>query len=596
MPASNGDGARSALVIATSRYADSRFRALRAPGSDAAELAEVLGDPAVGGFSVTPLTDPTSRELKVRVAEHLARRRAGDLLVLYLSGHGVRDARGQLHLVASDTLHAGLAATGVEARWLLDRLDECAAREQVVILDCCFSGAFAAGAKGDGDDVGGDLAQLSGRGRGRIVLTASRATEYSFEGHAVAGAAIAGSVFTAGLIDGVRTGTADIRGEGRISVDDAFAYACDFVRRHRVNQTPQRWGYGLEGTIWLARTPRHRTPPPNVPRGGLLPDAPIAQRPTPAAPSITTRPVMDGALPILPASGPEAQPPAGTIVGWGGRNPSVASAFTTALEFGRMVPPAGLRDAVAVSAGSRHALAALADGSVHAWGENTFGQVRPPRRRLGTAVAVSAGGTHSLALLRDGSVVGWGNNNSGQARTPGRLPAARQVAAGGWHSLALLTDGTVAGWGDSVDGQARPPAGLTEVVAVAAGDAHSLALHSDGTVVAWGRDDHGQCRVPMAAVDVVAIAAGEAFSVALRRDGRLLTWGNTPVPARLEAARLVGARALSAGAAHCLVLGRDGVVHAFGDNSYQQCAIPYGIGGILTVSAGGAFSLALAAQ
>ena len=49
----------------------------------------------------------------------------------------------------------------------------------MVILDCCFSGAFARGAKGD-DDLGlGE--RLVGEGRGRVVLTASRGTEYSFE-------------------------------------------------------------------------------------------------------------------------------------------------------------------------------------------------------------------------------------------------------------------------------------------------------------------------------------------------------------------------------------------------------------------------------
>ena len=83
-----------------------------------------------------------------------------------------------------------LASTGIPSAWLLDQLDDCRARRQVLILDCCFSGAFAHGSKG-GADL--DLERrLAGHGRGRAVLTASRSGEYSFEGHALAGAARGG--------------------------------------------------------------------------------------------------------------------------------------------------------------------------------------------------------------------------------------------------------------------------------------------------------------------------------------------------------------------------------------------------------------------
>ena len=50
-------GVRSALVIATSRYDDPEFRQLRSPGLDAAEFAEAIADPGVGGFTVTQVID-----------------------------------------------------------------------------------------------------------------------------------------------------------------------------------------------------------------------------------------------------------------------------------------------------------------------------------------------------------------------------------------------------------------------------------------------------------------------------------------------------------------------------------------------------------
>jgi hypothetical protein len=560
-------GKRSALIVATSSYRDESFRRLRAPARDAAELAGVLGDPGVGGFEVESISDPTSQRCRIAIEEHLSRQGI-DTLVVYLSGHGKKDARGRLHFVLCDTVQTRLAATAIEAQWLVDRLDECRARQQVVILDCCFSGAFAAGTKSGEDDLADSLAQLAGHGRGRIVLTASGATEYSFEGYALPGAAIAGSAFTAGLIDGLRSGHAVREGRELISVDDAFAYASDFVVRHGFEQTPRRWAYGVHGDIWLARTltgraaPTPYTPHP-VPE--ILPPPPTASRPSPVA---------------------------GRVVGWGGRNPSIVRAMATGVEFGKVTVPSGLRDVTAVAAGARHGLALTIQGDVVAWGENAFGQARVPRR-LGQARAVSAGAAHNLAIRTDGTVAAWGNNNGGQCRVPRSVGEVVAVAAGGWHSVARRPDGTVVAWGENFHGQTRTPAGLRDVVEVAAGEAHNLALRADGTVVAWGRDDYGQARAPLDAFGVVAVAAGATYSIALRDDGKLISWGQAP---RGSPPHLAGSSVqLSAGESHCLALTSDGILHAWGDDTYEQCAVPTGLGGVLAISAGGVFSLALVA-
>ena len=136
---------------------------------------------------------------------------------------------------------------------MLDQLKHCRARRQVLILDSCFSGAFAHGAKGEADL--GLRDRFLGQGRGRIVLTASTATEYSFEGDPTDAAVPAGSVFTAALVQGLRTGAADTDRDGHVSVDDAYAYVFNHVQAVGAAQTPQRWLYGAEGKILLARSP-----------------------------------------------------------------------------------------------------------------------------------------------------------------------------------------------------------------------------------------------------------------------------------------------------------------------------------------------------
>jgi uncharacterized caspase-like protein len=247
------DEPRVALVVATTRYEDPELRQLRAPAHDAEDLAEVLGDPGIGAFAVTRVIDQDERRVRREIDVFLSSRSTGDLLVVYLSCHGVLDRRNRLYFAAVDTLKTQLGSTGIPSAWLLDELEECRARRQVLILDCCFSGAFAHGGKGD-EDL--DLERrLTGQGRGRVVLTASRAGEYSFEGQALPGAVSAGSVFTTGLVKGLRTGAADVGGDGYVSVDEAFDYAYGYVRSSGASQTPQRWLYGGEGAIVLARSP-----------------------------------------------------------------------------------------------------------------------------------------------------------------------------------------------------------------------------------------------------------------------------------------------------------------------------------------------------
>src|SRR5215469_7397480 len=247
------EGPREALVIATASYQDPELRQLRAPAHDAEDLAGVLGDPRIGAFTVTRVIDQDERQVRREIDVFLSGCGTQAVVVVYLSCHGVLDRRGRLYFAAADTLKTQLGSTGIPAAWLLDQFDECRARRQVLILDCCFSGAFAHDSKGETDlDLG---RRLAGQGRGRAVLTASRAGEYSFEGQALPGAALAGSVFTAGLVEGLRTGAADVGGDGYVSLDEAYDYAYGYVQSSGASQTPQRWLYGGEGAIVLARSP-----------------------------------------------------------------------------------------------------------------------------------------------------------------------------------------------------------------------------------------------------------------------------------------------------------------------------------------------------
>jgi WD40 repeat protein len=246
-------GARSALVIATSAYSDSQLRQLRSPVKDAEDLATVLGDPAIGGFKVTALIDQPESRIRREIAAFLAERGTDETVLVYLSCHGIQDARGRLLFAATDTETKYPHASAVRAAELLDELDECRARRQILILDCCFSGSFGdnkAGRKGELDLE----RQLRGHSRGREVLTASRAFEFSFEGDPLDDV-ITGSVFTTGLVEGLRSGAADTDKNGHITVEEAYNYTFRYVQTAGKPQTPQRWlSHGEGQQIVLARS------------------------------------------------------------------------------------------------------------------------------------------------------------------------------------------------------------------------------------------------------------------------------------------------------------------------------------------------------
>jgi len=218
--------------------------------------------------------------------------------------------------------------------------------------------------------------------------------------------------------------------------------------------------------------------------------------------------------------------------------------------------PGGLVNVTHIAAGTDHRLARKSDGTVIAWGDNTFGQSTVPGG-LTTATNIAAGEKHSLALRADGSVLAWGDNSFNQTTVPGTATNVTAIAAGYDHSLALKADGTVVAWGRNDSGQSTVPEGLTNVVAIASGAFHSLAVKSDGTVVAWGWDTGGQVGGATGLTGISKVAGGYAFSLALKNDGTLISWGDNTDGQTVIPAAAVNVTAIAAGPSHALALRAD---------------------------------------
>ena len=145
-----------ALIIGSSHYDDPNLGRLRAPDLDAKALEDVLKSSTIGQFDdvVTLLNEGTTAVRKA-IARFYDRKQRDDLLLLYFSGHGVKDEHGHLYLALRDTEIALLAGSAIEASFISTRMDQSFSKRQVLVLDCCHSGAFTDGAKAaEGASVG----------------------------------------------------------------------------------------------------------------------------------------------------------------------------------------------------------------------------------------------------------------------------------------------------------------------------------------------------------------------------------------------------------------------------------------------------------
>ncbi|HJR81984.1 MAG TPA: caspase family protein [Anaerolineales bacterium] len=242
-----------ALIIGNNKYDDAKLAQLKTPAADSQALAKVLDDKTIGSFDeVTPLINQTETLARRIISAFLANKKPDDLVLLYFSGHGVLDERGRLYLALRDTQLDLLKATSIPASFVADEMDSCRSKRQILILDCCHSGAFARGTKGEQKAI--TETTFEGSGFGRVVLTASDSTQYALEGDQVIKQTEL-SLFTHFLLEGLKTGEADVNNDGHISLDEWYDYTYANVISETPRQVPHKWSYNQQGDLIIARNP-----------------------------------------------------------------------------------------------------------------------------------------------------------------------------------------------------------------------------------------------------------------------------------------------------------------------------------------------------
>lgn len=250
-------GARRALIVANSVYEHTGMRRLRSPSADADALAGVLGDRRISDFEVRLLHDETANVVQEHVEDLFADAGPDDVLLLHFSCHGLKSESGELFFAARNTRPDRLGSTAVPADFVQRCMRLSRSRSIVLLLDCCYGGAFSKGVSVRAAGEVDVLPALSS-GRGRAVITASSAVEYAFEGDELTDDRPAQpSVFTSALVRGLSTGEADRDEDGLISLNELYDYVFDRVQEANRNQTPSR-DIEMQGELYLARSGRRR--------------------------------------------------------------------------------------------------------------------------------------------------------------------------------------------------------------------------------------------------------------------------------------------------------------------------------------------------
>ncbi|MEO0837447.1 MAG: pentapeptide repeat-containing protein [Cyanobacteria bacterium J06643_5] len=198
---------RDALVVGINTYSYERLNNLKAPARDAEAVAQLLERD--GNFKVTRLPAIKDREnntTKIGQTSKVSLTKLEDAIVqlfmpegnppdtalLYFSGHGLRKSKRRIQegFLASSDVNPDNGNWGVRLKWLRELLQESEVRQQIIILDCCYSGELLNFTEADPGD--------RGKGRDRCFIAASRSYEIAYENidnqH---------SVFTAALLKGL---------------------------------------------------------------------------------------------------------------------------------------------------------------------------------------------------------------------------------------------------------------------------------------------------------------------------------------------------------------------------------------------------------
>ena len=138
------DATRWALIIAVQNYDDKLLGPLKYPLDDAALLADALTKRyRIAAEQLRVLKDPSAVELEQQVPEFLKKVGTDGRLIVYFVGHACQDGGGQVFLAPKDFRSDQPAVNGRPLQWLVDLVEDCPAKEKLLLLDASHAASGA---------------------------------------------------------------------------------------------------------------------------------------------------------------------------------------------------------------------------------------------------------------------------------------------------------------------------------------------------------------------------------------------------------------------------------------------------------------------
>jgi serine/threonine-protein kinase len=216
------DPQRWALLIAVQDYDDTKLSKLGCPLADAAAVAEAMTKRyRVPAEQLRVFDDPSAVTLQREAPEFLKRIPADARLIVYFAGHAMTDAKGQVYLAPKDFRSDKPEINGRALQWLVDLMEECPAKEKLLLLDGSHAGT---GAEQASEPSSAEMLKTLKRQPNRALLRTVTAVASCRQGER--GIDLAGrqhGLFAACLAEGYG-GAADANRDTRVEPTELFAY------------------------------------------------------------------------------------------------------------------------------------------------------------------------------------------------------------------------------------------------------------------------------------------------------------------------------------------------------------------------------------
>jgi WD40 repeat protein len=273
------------VTVGASEYSDSKYN-LKYAAKDASDLMSTMltKKDKYNKINTFALSDKeVTKENILKIKDFLMKSGVDDEVIIFIAGHGLLNKNYDYYFATSDIDFMNPETKGVTFTELENLLDGIPARQKVLFMDTCHSGeidreeikeitkkktesgevTFRDIGESEYESNNESIKKLGiknttsllqemftdlRKGSGAIVIASSGGMEFAWEG-----GAFKNGLFTHCLIEGLKTGKADLNNNGEITISELKEYITDKVEKltgGMQRPTSRRENYEFDFVIW----------------------------------------------------------------------------------------------------------------------------------------------------------------------------------------------------------------------------------------------------------------------------------------------------------------------------------------------------------